>query len=135
MKLPPLSILTRISCIIKVVLFISFFPMVSTGTPFLSLDTENLAVRDSLGEPAWMKDAIIYPITPFNFVQEGKLEDIANRLPELKTLGVNTLLLQPIFHSHTLDQGYDIIDYSKINPELGNKKSLKSLIAKPKHWT
>lgn len=76
----------------------------------------------------WVDDAIIYQITPYKFVQGGKLADITAKLPEIRSLGINTLWLQPVSQSAERGQGYDVVDYLAVNTELGSEADLKNLI-------
>ena len=82
--------------------------------------------------PTWMDDAIIYQITPASFVEDGTFADITAKLEEIKELGINTIWLQPIFGTHSGGQGYDVTDYTGINPEFGNEQQLRDLITKAK---
>ena len=82
--------------------------------------------------PSWMDPAIIYQITPYAFVKNGTFEDITAKLHEIKNLGINTLLLQPVFKTFFGGQGYDVTDYLSLNPDLGTEKQLQHLIATAK---
>lgn len=82
--------------------------------------------------PRWMNDAIVYQITPYNFVANGTFTDITAKLPELKTLGINTIWLQPVFKSSYKGQGYDVIDYLSLNPAFGTALELQQLIKEAK---
>lgn len=101
--------------------------------------------------PSWLKGAFFYQIFPdrFKLGDKGKdlsyvnldwggaptpqsfaggdLEGIRERLPYLASLGVNALYLTPIFLSPSYHK-YDIVDYLKIDPQLGDEKTLKRLI-------
>ncbi len=77
---------------------------------------------------AWIDSAVIYEITPFAFVSNASYNDITAKLPEIKTLGVNTIWLQPVFKTHGGGQGYDIIDYFSLRDDLGNEAQLQQLI-------
>lgn len=81
---------------------------------------------------SWMNDACIYQITPYNFVEDGKYKDITAKLPELKELGINTVWLQPVFKASRKGQGYDVVDYLGLNPDLGTEEELRELIATAK---
>lgn len=78
----------------------------------------------------WIDDAIIYQITPNAFIRGGTYDDIAAKLPEIRTLGVNTLYLQPVYKTQRGGQGYDIIDYFSLRPDLGSEEQLRSLITR-----
>jgi len=78
---------------------------------------------------SWIDEAIIYQITPYNFVGNGKLQDVIEKIPELADFGVNTLYLQPIYETHFGGQGYDIINYFKMRSDYGTVGDLTELIS------
>jgi cyclomaltodextrinase / maltogenic alpha-amylase / neopullulanase len=78
--------------------------------------------------PTWMRDAVMYQITPHSFVAKGTYDDIRAKLPDLHRLGVNTLWLQPVFGTANGGQGYDITDYFALRPDLGTEAQLQQLI-------
>ncbi len=82
---------------------------------------------------AWIDSAIIYEITPYVFVHEGQYPDITKKLPELKEMGINTIWLQPICKTHNGEQGYDVIDYFSLRPDLGTESQLHDLISTAKN--
>jgi len=78
--------------------------------------------------PEWIKRAFIYHIYPLGLTDapaknqidqpiEYRLEQLHHWLDHLQWLGVNTILLGPIFQSST--HGYDLIDYNQIDRRLG----------------
>lgn len=80
----------------------------------------------------WIDTAVVYEITPSNFVQGGSYDAIANKLGELKTLGVNTIWLQPVYRTFRKGQGYDVTNYFSLREDLGTESQLKALISKAK---
>lgn len=96
---------------------------------FITRSARNVTAFDMNTEYAsWIDDAIIYQITPGIFVKNGKYQNIEEKLPELKKLGVNTIWLQPVFETFGGGQGYDITNYFSLRPDLGNELQLKQLI-------
>jgi glycosidase len=89
-----------------------------TVTPF-DIRTDNAA---------WIDDAVIYEVTPYNFVRNGGIADVTARLPELHDLGINTVWLQPVFGTGFGGQGYDITDYFSVRPDYGTEEDLHALI-------
>ncbi|MBR6708811.1 MAG: alpha-glucosidase [Clostridia bacterium] len=68
---------------------------------------------------------IIYQIYPRSFRDSngdgnGDLRGIIEKIPYLRSLGVDMVWLSPIYPSPMLDQGYDIADYDGINPLFGS---------------
>ncbi len=100
----------------------------AVGTVFF--DSVSLAVspfREALS-PAWLRDAVVYELGPWEFSQfgDGKaFKGIIRKLPELETLGVNLLYLLPVWD----DSGwYRITDHFSLFRKYGTEKELKALI-------
>lgn len=68
----------------------------------------------------WWHHATIYEIYPPKSFAMTLGGGIISKLPYLKSLGVDTLWLCPIFASPPFrDSGYDVSDYYAINLNLG----------------
>ena len=100
----------------------------AVGTVFF--DSVSLAVspfREALS-PAWLRDAVVYELGPWEFSQfgDGKaFKGIIRKLPELETLGVTLLYLLPVWD----DSGwYRITDHFSLFRKYGTEKELKALI-------
>ncbi len=63
----------------------------------------------------------------------GDLKGVQEKLPYLKSLGVNCIYLNPIFESHS-NHRYDTADYSKIDSALGTEKDFKTLCKTAKEY-
>lgn len=59
----------------------------------------------------------------------GDLKGIASKLDYLKSLGVGTIYLNPIFEAHS-NHRYDTADYNKIDPLLGTEEDFRELCGK-----
>lgn len=57
----------------------------------------------------------------------GDLLGIEQKLPYLKSLGVSCIYLNPVFEAHS-NHRYNTADYMKIDPLLGSKSDLESLV-------
>jgi alpha-glucosidase len=73
---------------------------------------------------AWWQTAVIYQVYPRSFQDTdgdgvGDIRGITQRLPHLVELGVDAVWLSPIFTSPMADFGYDIVDYTGIDPLFG----------------
>jgi len=77
---------------------------------------------------AWINDAVIYEITPYAFVMEGRFPDIQAKLSELRELGINTIWLQPVCKTKWGEHGYDVIDYFTVRSDYGTEQELHDLI-------
>lgn len=80
-----------------------------------------------------LENALIYQIYPASFFDSdgdgiGDFNGIIEKLPYLKKLNVDFLWLNPIFMSPFMDGGYDVSDYSSINPVFGTLGDLKKLL-------
>jgi oligo-1,6-glucosidase len=81
----------------------------------------------------WWKEAIVYQIYPRSFKDDngdgiGDLKGIISKLDYLKSLGINTIWLNPIYESPNFDNGYDVSDYYKISKQFGTMKDFDSLL-------
>lgn len=95
-------------------------------------DKELHAFDINTDSPPWMGNAIIYEITPYNFVADGTYTAITDKLDQIRELGANTIWLQPVYKSFSEGQGYDVIDYFSLNPAFGTENELKQLIGEAK---
>ena len=82
----------------------------------------------------WWQTGVIYQIYPRSFQDSngdgvGDLCGIVQRLPHLVELGVDALWLSPIFTSPMVDFGYDISNYTDIDPLFGSLVDFDALVA------
>jgi maltose alpha-D-glucosyltransferase/alpha-amylase len=78
----------------------------------------------SATDPLWYKDAVIYEIHVRAFADSnadgiGDFQGLISKLDYLQELGVTCLWLLPFFPSPLRDDGYDIADYTSVNPQYG----------------
>jgi len=81
----------------------------------------------------WWKTAVIYQVYPRSFQDSngdgiGDLPGIMRRLPHLVELGVDAVWLSPIFPSPMADFGYDVADYTGIEPMFGSLDDFDRLL-------
>lgn len=84
-------------------------------------------------EPTWWQAGVIYQIYPRSFQDSdgdgiGDLRGILHRLDHLAGLGVDALWLSPIFPSPMADFGYDVADYTGIDPRFGTMADFDALL-------
>ena len=84
-------------------------------------------------KPVWWKEAVVYQIYPRSFQDSngdgvGDLRGIISKLDYLKSLGINTVWLNPIYASPNDDNGHDISDYRQIMPEFGTMADFNALL-------
>jgi alpha-glucosidase len=82
----------------------------------------------------WWQTGVIYQIYPRSFQDSdgdgvGDLNGVAQRLDYLLDLGVDAIWLSPIFTSPMADFGYDIADYTDIDPLFGTLADFDNLLA------
>ncbi|QNE40734.1 alpha-glucosidase [Hymenobacter sp. NBH84] len=83
--------------------------------------------------PDWWKETVVYQLYPRSFQDSngdgvGDLRGIISRLDYLKSLGVGTVWLNPIYASPNDDNGYDISNYRQIMPEFGTMQDFDELL-------
>ncbi|WP_373751660.1 alpha,alpha-phosphotrehalase [Weissella soli] len=82
-------------------------------------------------------DKVIYQIYPKSFLDTtgngiGDLRGIIQKLDYLKELGIDMLWLNPFYPSPQRDNGYDISDYTAINPDFGTMADFEELVYQAK---
>ncbi len=100
----------------------------TAATPAAAVDTAALAKK-----PGWWKETVVYQLYPRSFQDSngdgvGDLRGIIQRLDYLKSIGVGTVWLNPIYASPNDDNGYDISDYRQIMPEFGTMADFDALL-------
>jgi maltose alpha-D-glucosyltransferase/alpha-amylase len=84
-------------------------------------------------DPLWYKDAIIYQLHVRAFADGdgdgiGDFAGLTAKLDYLQDLGVSALWLLPFYPSPLRDDGYDIADYTDVNPMYGNLSDFKAFL-------
>jgi alpha-glucosidase len=85
----------------------------------------------------WWRDGIIYQIYPRSFADSnndgiGDLPGIIGKLDYLEALGIDAIWLSPIHPSPDIDYGYDVADYTAIDPKFGTMSDFESLVKETK---
>ena len=88
----------------------------------------------SNGGVEWWQRAVIYHVYPRSFADSngdgvGDLAGITGRLDYLAWLGIDAIWISPIFPSPMADFGYDVANYTDIDPLFGTLEDLDYLIA------
>ncbi|HEY1273624.1 MAG TPA: alpha-amylase family glycosyl hydrolase [Thermoleophilaceae bacterium] len=81
----------------------------------------------------WWRDAVVYQIYPRSFQDSdgdgvGDLNGIRARLDHLAWLGVDALWMSPIYPSPLADFGYDVSDYTDVDPVYGTLADFDALV-------
>ena len=87
------------------------------------------------GEQEWWRGAVTYQIYPQSFQDSngdgvGDLNGVTERLPYLAELGVDAIWLSLIFTSPMADMGYDVADYTDIDPSFGTLADFDTMVAR-----
>jgi alpha-glucosidase len=82
----------------------------------------------------WWKHGVIYQIYPRSFMDSngdgiGDLPGITSKLDYLQWLGVDAIWISPIYPSPMADFGYDVADYTDIEPTFGTLADFDHLLA------
>jgi alpha-glucosidase len=82
----------------------------------------------------WWENAVVYQIYPRSFQDSdgdgnGDLRGIESRLDHLSWLGVDALWLSPVYPSPLADMGYDVADYTDVEPVFGTLEHFDALLA------
>lgn len=83
----------------------------------------------------WWRGSVIYQIYPRSFQDSngdglGDLPGITARLGHVAALGADAIWLSPIFRSPMADMGYDVSDYTDIDPVFGTLADFDALVAR-----
>lgn len=81
----------------------------------------------------WWRDAVIYQVYPRSYQDTdgdgiGDLPGITQRLTHIAGLGVDAIWLSPFFTSPDRDMGYDVSDYTGVNPLFGTMADFDELV-------
>jgi maltose alpha-D-glucosyltransferase/alpha-amylase len=88
------------------------------------------AVSQAGSDGLWFKDAIVYQLHVKAFADSnndgaGDFAGLTSRLDYLQDLGVTAIWLLPFYPSPGRDDGYDISDYRRINPDFGTMQDFR----------
>src|SRR5690348_17169160 len=81
----------------------------------------------------WWQQGIIYQIYPRSLQDSngdgiGDLPGITSRLDYLRELGIDAIWISPIYPSPMADFGYDVADYTGIDPIFGTMDDFDRLL-------
>lgn len=79
------------------------------------------------------KEKVVYQIFPRSFQDSdgdgnGDLRGIISRLDYIRSIGVDTIWLSPVYESPRVDQGYDIRNQREIDDLMGDMKDWEDLL-------
>ncbi|MBN2428926.1 MAG: maltose alpha-D-glucosyltransferase [Deltaproteobacteria bacterium] len=84
-------------------------------------------------EPLWYRNVVIYQLHIKAFMDSngdgiGDFQGLTHKLDYLQDLGVTAIWLLPFCPSPLKDDGYDIADYTSINPDYGNIRDFRHFL-------
>ncbi|HEB1470675.1 TPA: alpha,alpha-phosphotrehalase [Escherichia albertii] len=87
--------------------------------------------------PHWWQNCVIYQIYPKSFQDTtgsgtGDLRGVIQRLDYLQKLGVDAIWLTPFYVSPQVDNGYDVANYTAIDPTYGTLDDFDELVTQAK---
>jgi maltose alpha-D-glucosyltransferase/alpha-amylase len=102
------------------------------------LESESVKKVASATDALWYKDAIIYELHVRAFADSnsdgiGDFPGLLSRLDYLKDLGITCIWLLPFFPSPLRDDGYDISNYTDVNPSYGTLADFKAFLDAAHH--
>lgn len=85
--------------------------------------------------PEWSYSAVLYELNIRQFTEEGTLNAAIERLPFLRSIGIDAIWLMPIYpigvegRKGSLGSYYSIRDYKGVNPEFGTKDDFRAFVS------
>jgi len=85
----------------------------------------------------WFKKAIVYSLDVRSFKDGnedgiGDLKGLVSKFDYLVRLGINCIWMTPFYCSNNQDDGYDVLDYCRIDPVFGDFDDFEHLVKKAK---
>lgn len=86
-----------------------------------------------IADPTWWQRAVFYQVYPLSFQDSdgdgrGDLAGLLSRLDHLSSLGIDAVWLGPVFPSPMHDFGYDIRDFTDVDPIFGSLDTFDRLV-------
>ena len=84
-------------------------------------------------EEQWWRKSTVYQVYPKSFKDTtgngtGDINGLIGKLDYLQELGIDIVWLQPIYVSPQNDNGYDVADYRRIDPDFGTMEDFEELM-------
>lgn len=92
---------------------------------------------NTLTQQDWWRKSTVYQVYPKSFKDTtgtgtGDIKGLTSKLDYLKELGIDIVWLQPVYVSPQNDNGYDVADYYRINPDFGTMEDFDELVSELK---
>ena len=87
------------------------------------------------GPAPWWRDAVFYQVYVRSFADSdgdglGDIPGITSRLRYLRDLGVDAVWITPFYPSPQHDAGYDVADYTDVDPRFGRLADVDDLLTR-----
>src|SRR5918996_5859030 len=84
--------------------------------------------------PRWWQSGVVYQVYPRSFADTsgdgtGDLRGITQRLDYLAWLGVDAIWISPFYPSPMADFGYDVSNYTDVDPIFGSLADFDALVS------
>lgn len=95
-------------------------------------DTGATTAKPAGPDLEWWKSTPIYQVYPRSFQDSdgnglGDLVGIKKRIPYLRDLGIKAVWLSPVYESPQKDYGYDVANFTNIDPMFGTLDEFNDL--------
>ena len=82
----------------------------------------------------WYRDAVIYEVPVRGFADSdgdgvGDFPGLTSKLGYLEDLGITAIWLLPFYPSDRRDDGYDVRDYTAVDPDYGSMEDFRAFLA------
>ncbi len=98
------------------------------------LDVSSAPKHEAHQSQEWWRSAVIYQVYPRSFADSngdgmGDLPGITSRMGSLASLGIDAIWLSPFMRSPQRDAGYDVSDYTDVDPLFGTLADFDDMVA------
>ena len=99
----------------------------------MSFDLSRAPHHSAHHNAEWWRSAVIYQVYPRSFADSngdgvGDLPGITSRLSSLASLGIDAVWLSPFMRSPQKDAGYDVADYTDVDPLFGTLADFDAMV-------
>lgn len=100
--------------------------------PLAALETLESDPDDGPAHPSWLQSAVFYQVYPQSFYDSdadgiGDLIGLISKLDYIRSLGCNSIWLNPVFESPFGDAGYDVADFFRVASRYGTNDDIRVL--------
>jgi alpha-glucosidase len=107
--------------------------MYTTSSVTIGRSSAAVPAQIPVPERGWWRHAVTYQVYVRSFADSdgdgvGDLDGVRSRLGYLHALGVDAVWLSPFYPSPQHDHGYDVADYTGVDPQYGTLQDLDALL-------